>query len=79
MSKMKVIKKLPKGTKPYIVEDAIQNIIFDVIDTDPEISEAYDSKNERLSKEDKKELHTFLLMYANRIKQRIVSSSKGKR
>jgi hypothetical protein len=76
---MKVIKKLPNGAKPYIVESALQNVIYDIVDSDPETAEICNGSNERLSKEDKKELHTFILMYANRIKQRIVSTTRGKR
>lgn len=83
---MKIIKKLPRKSTCYLgyLEDQLQETIDDILICDAETLDFCDTISPKeysacllLSKEDKKELKRFLLMYANRIKQRIVEKTKG--
>jgi hypothetical protein len=76
---MKVIKKLNKDTTMRVV-DEMQMSIYCILDDDEEtcqLMENYRNVSDRLSKEDKKEIGYFLLMYANRVKRRMIEKSKG--
>jgi hypothetical protein len=85
---MKVIKKLPKNVRTDYLEDNLQEIIFDILDRDEEYCnsgdegiDAYDeiTSASLLSKSDMQELHRFVLMYANRIKQRALEKTGSSR